>query len=86
MQAMRGFNAAMFERPFEGASEIVPSDTKTIPLTRAIYVGTGGDLRIAFSDHSVATLRGIKSGSVLPVRAQAILKKGTTAQHLTALY
>ncbi len=81
-----GFTTAMLARPFEGADDITPSDTKPISRTRALYIGIGGDLAVAMADHSKAKFIGIKSGAVLPLRVQAVLASGTTATGIVALY
>lgn len=66
---------------------ITPDDTAILPsLTKAIYVGTGGDivLRSARGEADV-TFRNIPSGYILDVRVAAIRATGTTADDIVGL-
>ena len=64
---------------------ITPSDTQNLrDLTRAIYVGAAGDIRVEMSWGSVITLKSGPAGTFLPLRARKILA-ATTASSLVGL-
>lgn len=74
--------------PATNLAAITPDDEAELEyLTRAIYVGTGGDLvLIGADDSSAVTLVGVPSGTVLPIRAKIVMETGTTADDLVALF
>jgi hypothetical protein len=66
---------------------ISPNNTQDLPtFTKAIYVGTGGDvvLRAIGSDADV-TFVNVQGGSILDVRCRAIRAGGTTASDIVGL-
>ncbi len=73
--------------PSENCFTIVPNDSTELPLlTKAIYIGTGGDLRVLTGQiEAPVTFRNVVSGSVLDVRIRAVLSTGTTASDLVGL-
>lgn len=74
------------EGPAEVAFAISPHATDELAeVTRAIYVGTGGDLALIDSAGNAVTFRAVPAGSVLPVRARAVRITGTTAADLVGL-
>lgn len=66
---------------------ITPSDSAELTLvTKAIYVGTGGDIAIVpVGGAAPVTFRNVPDGGVLDVRARAIHATGTTAADLVGL-
>lgn len=66
---------------------IVPNDADTLALiTKAIYVGQGGDVALIGMQSSEAVIfRNVPSGAILDVRAVAVLAAGTTADHIVGL-
>lgn len=80
--ASPGMNGPLF-RGFA----ITPADSTDLAfVTRAIWVGTGGDVAFQFADGSAVTLRSVPSGTMLPVRAARVMANGTTASNLVGLY
>jgi len=79
------------ESPGTGSFAITPSDTAALPyLTRYIYVGGTGDVTVylkwdAGSDGPV-TFTAVPAGTMLPVRARAVLYTGTSATNLVGFY
>lgn len=66
---------------------ISPNDSQDILVTRGIYVGGGGSLRvIGERDTSPTDFLGAVAGSVLPIRVRRVHLSGTTATGLVALY
>lgn len=70
----------------EGFS-ITPNDTAILPqISRAIYIGGGGDLVVRFVDGTQdVVLRNTISGSILDLRVSAVRQTGTTATDIVGL-
>jgi len=88
----------MFEDPFENsansliapASEcfsITPNDAQDLTkATKAVYVGSGGDLVVRpLGSSSDVTFRNVISGSILDIRVRAIRETGTSAFDIVGL-
>lgn len=79
--------ADQFSAPARRGFAIAASDAADLPAeTRAIYVGTGGDLALVLASGDQITLAGIAGGMLLPVRARRVIATGTTASQLVGLY
>lgn len=72
----------------ENAFPIAPNDSEDIDtITRAIYVGTGGNLAVQMAGGGGAvTFRTLPAGALLPIRVTRVLATGTTASDLIGLY
>lgn len=66
---------------------IAPFDDVDLAMvTKAIYVGTGGDIVLrAAGDDSDVTFRNVPSGFVLSVRVRAVRSTGTSAADIVGL-
>ena len=65
---------------------VTPHDSNSLPETiRALFVGTGGSVTLATGDDAAVTFDNIADGTILPVRARAVLDTGTTAGGLVGL-
>jgi hypothetical protein len=63
----------------------IPSGVQTFSaVTRAIYVGAGGDVEVVFIDASTALFAAVPAGVCLPVRAKGVTAN-TTATNLVGL-
>lgn len=73
--------------PAKLAFAISPDDTLELTsATKAIYVGTGGDLTVRSIDSDGDVIfRNVVSGSVLPIRLRSVRQTGTTASDLVGL-
>lgn len=73
--------------PASDCFAVTPSDTIALArTTRAIYVGTGGDLAVqTIGSSSPVTFRNVISGSILDIRIGQVFATGTTAQDLVGL-
>ena len=72
--------------PAVNAADIIPSDA--VPLafaTRAIYVGTAGNVRVQFVSGDLVTLTNVQAGAFYPVRVALVMATGTTAGGLVGL-
>lgn len=73
--------------PAASCFAISPSDSDELPtVTKALYVGTGGDLVIRpLEGEEDVVLRNTVSGSILDIRVKAVRATGTSAQDLVGL-
>lgn len=73
--------------PAKTAFEIIPDNSAELPsATKAIYIGTGGDLNARPVDaDSDVTFRNLVAGTVLAVRLSAVRADGTSAADLVGL-
>ncbi len=75
--------ASSLVEPPQNATTIVPSDSTDLPQpTRAIYVGTPGDLRVLTQGGQEVIYKNLSGTKVL--RAVRIFTTGTTATDLIA--
>lgn len=57
------------------------------PACRGIYVGGDGDLVVVMAgDGQTQTFLAVPAGAVLPVQATAVVKAGTNASNMVALF
>lgn len=68
-----------------GAEVVTLSDTVEIPVTRALYVGVGGDIAVTMADGQVVTFVGVPTGVVLPIQVSKVMA-ATVATSILALY
>lgn len=73
--------------PAENCFSVTPDDNQELPyLTKAIYIGSGGDLVLLVGNSETpVTFRNTVPGSVLDVRVRAVMSTGTTAGDLVGL-
>lgn len=72
--------------PAIGLADVTPSDSANIKLTRGLYVGVSGDVRVRMEDGSLVTLVGLAAGIVHPLRVQQVYSTSTTATDIVAAY
>lgn len=73
--------------PPEHAQEIAPSDLEPLRyVTRALYVGGGGDVALRMLGGEEAVFRGLQAGSMIPIRVDMVKTSGTTATGLIGLW
>lgn len=74
------------ESPGYDAAPVVPSDSTDLTVTsRAIYVGTSGDLRVTTASGSVVIFPNVSEG-ILPMRVSRVHASGTTATDIVAIW
>lgn len=74
------------ESPAYFSTEIVPNDSTDLTTdARALYIGTGGDIRVTTSGGNTVTFRNVPVG-VLPVRIRRVFALGTTAADIVAVW
>ncbi len=76
------------ENAAEDAYDIVPSDTADLPngVTKAIYVGGSGDLRVTLASGNTVTYRALAGGIQHAIKAKRVWATGTTATLMLAVY
>jgi hypothetical protein len=80
-------HAPSLTAPASAGAEVTPSNTAELArVSRALYVGAGGDLALELASGSQVTLGGVPGGTVLPVRARRVRASGTTASAIVALW
>jgi hypothetical protein len=73
--------------PPEEAAAIAPSDAAPLShVTRALYVGVAGDLRLRMLGGGEVTLAGVPAGSLIPIRVTRVFATGTTASAIVGLW
>lgn len=66
---------------------VVPSNTALLAqVSRAIYVGTAGDISAELASGTQVTFIAVPAGMILPLRLRKIRATGTSAQNIVALW
>jgi hypothetical protein len=72
--------------PATNAVLITPNDsTDLVAVTRAVYVGTTGNMKVTMQDSGTVLFTGIPAGTTLPIRVSRIWSTTTTASTIIAL-
>ena len=73
--------------PAADAVSITPHDTNDLAIvSRGIYIGGSGDLKVDMLDGATVTFVGLTAGIVHPIRVTRIYDTGTTAISILAVY
>ena len=73
--------------PIEAGFAVTPHDTNALSaVTRAIYVGTGGDVKVQTVGGNDLTFSNVADGSLIPIRIDMVYSTGTTASDILGLY
>lgn len=74
-------------KPAKGAAAITPSDTTDLTtVTRGLYVGVSGNVKVDMADGTTVTFTGLASGIIHPISAVRVYATGTTATNILAVY
>jgi hypothetical protein len=71
--------------PPEHATAVTPADQDLAQVTRALYVGVGGDLAVRMQDGGSVTFLGVPAGTLIPLRVSRVLP-ATTAGAIVGLW
>ena len=82
---MGAFRSADATVSAHGAVAVTPSDATVIPITRALYIGTAGNLNVRTADQQTVLFTNVQIG-VLPLQVDQVLSTSTTAATIVALY
>jgi len=70
-----------------GGVEVTPSDTIDLPFyTRAVWVGTGGNLEYIMHDGQTHVMKNIQDGTMLDLCLSRIKAGSTSATDIIAYY
>lgn len=73
--------------PPENAASVTPSDAQPLGhVTRALWVGGAGRLRVEMMGGGAIVFEGIAQDTLLPIRVRKVFETGTTATDLVALW
>lgn len=81
-------HATGFSSPARNAFAVTPNSANDLPtFCRALYIGTGGNIRVTTARGDTVTFTNVQGGSVLPVACRRVLAApDTTASGIVALY
>jgi hypothetical protein len=71
--------------PATGAAAVTTSNATVIPVTRGLYVGVTGNVKVRTAKGEEVTFTAVPVG-VLPVCVDMVFATGTTATDIMALY
>jgi hypothetical protein len=72
--------------PFTNAVLVSPNDEEDLEaVTRAVYVGGTGNMKVTMQDSGTVLFTGIPAGTVLPIRVKRIWSTTTNATAILAL-
>jgi len=85
MPAVDGFQHLSRVSSLTRAEAVTPHNTNELTnVSRAIYVGTGGNLVIVMQGGAEVTLTGVVASTWLPIRIKKVKLTGTTASDIVA--
>lgn len=87
MQDSFATHANGLESPASHAFAIIPNDSSHLSeVTRALYVGGGGDLTVTLlRSAGPATFLNVPAGTIMPLRVTRVHATGTTAQSIVGM-
>lgn len=75
--------------PATSGEAVTPGDTAgdddLTSISRALWVGTGGNLAVIMADDTALTFTNVPSGTLLPLRVKRVADTNTTASNIVAL-
>lgn len=73
--------------PAASAFAITPNDSAELDtVTRYIYVGTAGNLKVVMMNGETVTLNNLAAGTPHPLRVRKVFANGTSATNIVGLY
>jgi hypothetical protein len=72
----------------QGAASVTPNDSVNLTrgVTKGLYVGAQGDVRVTMQDGSIVTFNAIAPGVIHPISVTKVFATGTTASMILAVY
>jgi hypothetical protein len=68
-----------------GAIAVVPTDGLDIPICRALYVGTTGNISVRMADGQSVVFTAVAVG-IFPIQVDRVNATNTTASNIVAMY
>ena len=79
-------NASALDSPAAHAASVTPNDSTDLTASsRALYIGTSGDVKVTTVGGETVTFASVPVG-VLPVRVQRVWATGTDASDIIAIW
>lgn len=78
-----------FDSPATKAFDAYAQKSDTVDLTivtRAIYTGSGGNIKVDMSDGGTVTFASVPAGAIIPVCISRLYSTGTAATDVIGLY
>lgn len=73
--------------PIVGGAAVTTSDSvDLVTMSRALWVGTGGNIVVITMDGSTITLKNVQNGTLVPIRVTRVKATSTTATDIVNLY
>ena len=69
-----------------GAVAVTPHDTNKITVTRGLYCGVSGDVKVDMLNGDTVTFTGLAAGVIHPLQVDQVYSTGTTATNIVAVY
>lgn len=80
------YHSPGLESPASRAEEVSPHDTTALTRpSRALYIGTTGDLTVTTVAGDTVTFVAVPAGFLLPIRVTHVLDTGTDADDIVSL-
>jgi len=78
---------AGLDSPAESAFSITPADDSDLShVTRGLYVGTSGDVKVDMANGDTVTFNSMSAGVVHWLRVKRVYSTGTTASDIVGVY
>lgn len=69
-----------------GCGESLSITTSVSALTRAVWVGGAGNMRVTLENGSTLTFDGIAAGTLMPIRVTMLKSLSTTATNIIGIW
>lgn len=69
-----------------GAAAVTPHDTTKIAVTRGLYCGVSGDVKVDMLNGDTVTFTNLADGIIHPLQVDHVYSTGTTATNIVAIY
>jgi len=69
-----------------GAASVTPSDSAEIPITRSLFIGTNGNIKVTMADGQEITFINLTAGTIFPIQVVKVWSTETTVTTVIALY
>lgn len=79
-------NEGGIEHPATNAESVTPDDNNDLTkVTRSVYIGGAGDMKVDMADGGTVTFKSIPSGTILPIRVSRVYSTDTSASEIIGL-
>lgn len=88
MAALDMAGDGQMDHPAYNAEVVTAHDTTELAkVSRALYVGVGGDVSVQFAGVGTAIVfKNVPTGAILPIRIKRVNSTSTTATNMVSLY